>query len=158
MSPKYFSFTRLRIMCLWYISRSHTNWKVQPVTIFVTADLQTAFRTKFVGIYIHGLSSKVITVLQRYIHKLTNNKMHNAQGSSQDRPRRPRVGVKVLTYSFVNLGAKWSWWSTPSPGSFTQQEIPATHCAVGWVGPRAGLDGCGKSCPHWDSIPGPSSP
>jgi hypothetical protein len=25
------------------------------------------------------------------------------------------------------------------------------------VGPRAGLDGCGKSRPHRDSIPGPSS-
>jgi hypothetical protein len=27
----------------------------------------------------------------------------------------------------------------------------------GWVGPKAGLDGCGKSRPHRDSIPGPSS-
>jgi hypothetical protein len=26
------------------------------------------------------------------------------------------------------------------------------------VGPRAGLDGCGKVRPHRDSIPGPSSP
>ena len=26
------------------------------------------------------------------------------------------------------------------------------------MGPRAGLDGCGKSRPHRDSIPGPSSP
>jgi hypothetical protein len=26
------------------------------------------------------------------------------------------------------------------------------------VGPRASLDGCGKSRPHRDSIPGPSSP
>jgi hypothetical protein len=26
----------------------------------------------------------------------------------------------------------------------------------GWMGPRAGLDGCGKSRPHWDSIPGTS--
>jgi hypothetical protein len=25
------------------------------------------------------------------------------------------------------------------------------------VGPRAGQDRCGKSRPHWDSIPGPSS-
>jgi len=25
------------------------------------------------------------------------------------------------------------------------------------VGPRAGLDGCGKSRPYQDSIPGPSS-
>jgi hypothetical protein len=28
----------------------------------------------------------------------------------------------------------------------------------GWVGPRAGLDGCGKSRPYWDSIPGPPGP
>jgi hypothetical protein len=35
--------------------------------------------------------------------------------------------------------------------------LPATNCTGGWVGPRAGLDGCGKSRPHRDSIPGPSS-
>ena len=35
---------------------------------------------------------------------------------------------------------------------------PVTHCTEGWVGPRAGLDRCGKSRPHRDSIPGPSSP
>jgi hypothetical protein len=28
----------------------------------------------------------------------------------------------------------------------------------GWVGPRAGLDGCGKPCLLRGSIPGPSSP
>jgi hypothetical protein len=35
---------------------------------------------------------------------------------------------------------------------------PGTHRLGGWVNPRAGLDGCGKSRPHRDSIPGPSSP
>jgi hypothetical protein len=35
---------------------------------------------------------------------------------------------------------------------------PGTNCIGGWVGPRASLDGCGKSRPHRDSIPGPSSP
>jgi hypothetical protein len=29
---------------------------------------------------------------------------------------------------------------------------------LGWVGPRAGLDGCGKSRPHLESIPGLSFP
>jgi len=38
------------------------------------------------------------------------------------------------------------------------QERPGTHCIGGWVGRRAGLDGCGKSCPHRDSIPRPSIP
>jgi hypothetical protein len=32
---------------------------------------------------------------------------------------------------------------------------PGTHCVGGWVGPRAGLNGCGKSRRHRDSIPGP---
>ena len=36
------------------------------------------------------------------------------------------------------------------------QERPDTHCIGGWVGTTAGLDGCGKSRPHRDSIPGPS--
>jgi len=49
-------------------------------------------------------------------------------------------------------------WSTPRPGCFTSQERPGTHCIVDWVGPRACLDGCGKSHLHRDSIPGPSSP
>jgi len=34
---------------------------------------------------------------------------------------------------------------------------PGTHCIGGWVGPRTGLDGCRKSHPYWDSIPGLSS-
>ena len=33
-----------------------------------------------------------------------------------------------------------------------------THCIGGWVGPRAGLHGCGKTHPHQDSIPGVPSP
>ena len=38
-------------------------------------------------------------------------------------------------------------------------ERHGTHCMGGWVVPRAGLDGCGKSRPpHQNSIPGPSSP
>jgi len=47
-------------------------------------------------------------------------------------------------------------WSTPRPGRFTPLERPGTHCTRGWVGPRAGLDRCGKSRPpHRDSIPEP---
>jgi hypothetical protein len=46
--------------------------------------------------------------------------------------------------------------ATPLP--LYPRERPGTHCIGGWVGPRAGLDGCGKSHPHRDSIPGPSIP
>jgi hypothetical protein len=38
------------------------------------------------------------------------------------------------------------------------RERPVIHCTGGWEGPRAGLDGYGKSRLHRDSIPGPSNP
>ena len=44
-------------------------------------------------------------------------------------------------------------WSTSRPGRLYPRERPATHCTGAWVGSRAGLDGCGKSRPHRDSIP-----
>ena len=47
----------------------------------------------------------------------------------------------------VNLGATWGGCSTPRPGRFTHEKRPGTHCIGGWVGLRAGLDGCGKSRP-----------
>jgi hypothetical protein len=46
--------------------------------------------------------------------------------------------------------------TTPRP--LYPRERPGTHCTGGWVGPRAGMDVCEKSRPHWDSIPGASSP
>ena len=40
----------------------------------------------------------------------------------------------------------------------TPAALPQGKTRTGqWVGPRAGLDGCGKFLPHRDSIPGPSS-
>ena len=44
-----------------------------------------------------------------------------------------------------------------APAAPYPRERPGTHCTGGWVGLRAGLDRCGKSRPHRDSIPGPSS-
>jgi hypothetical protein len=38
---------------------------------------------------------------------------------------------------------------TPRPGSFTPGK--ETDFTGGWVGPRAGLVGCGKSRPHRES-------
>jgi len=44
------------------------------------------------------------------------------------------------------------------PAALPPGKRSGTHCTGGWVGPRAGLDGCGKSRHHRDSIPRPSSP
>jgi hypothetical protein len=74
----------------------------------------------------------------------------------------PRTGhegpevVEVWLYSFFNLVARWEWVVNATPGPIYLRERCGTHYIGGWVGPRAGLDGCG--IPHRDSIPGPSSP
>ena len=49
------------------------------------------------------------------------------------------------------------WVVSATPRPLYTQKRPGTHCIGGWVGPRAILDVCGKSGPHRDSIPGPSS-
>jgi len=35
-----------------------------------------------------------------------------------------------------------------APAALYPRKRPGTHCTGGWVGPRAGLDRCGKSRPH----------
>ena len=48
--------------------------------------------------------------------------------------------------------------STPPSGRFTRWETDPVSITGGWVGLRVGLDRCGKSRPHRDSIHEPSSP
>ena len=42
-----------------------------------------------------------------------------------------------------------------APAALLLRKIRGTHFAWGWMGLRAGLDGCEKSHPHRESIPGP---
>jgi hypothetical protein len=63
-------------------------------------------------------------------------------------------GIALL----FNLDARWVWVVDATLRPRYPRERPNTHCIGEWMGPRAGLDGCGKSRPHQDSIPGPSSP
>jgi hypothetical protein len=60
-----------------------------------------------------------------------------------------RFSKKAQTPSFMKRHA---------PAALPQRKRSGTHCIGGWVGPRAGMDRCGKRRPHRDSIPGPSSP
>jgi len=53
------------------------------------------------------------------------------------------------------------WVVNATPRPFHPTLTPGNGlipCIGGWVGPRAGLDGCRKPRLHLDSIPGPSSP
>ena len=51
----------------------------------------------------------------------------------------------------IGLGAE-----RHAPATLPQGKKPGTQFIVDWVGLGTGLDGCGKSCPHRNSIPGKS--
>ena len=65
----------------------------------------------------------------------------------------PEGGVEVWLYCFFISGTRWRWVVNSTPWPLYPWEWPGTHCVGCWVGPRAGLDGCGKSLSHRDSIP-----
>ena len=68
-----------------------------------------------------------------------------------------RGGLKyIFTLSLTLSNMVWMINATPRP--LYPRERPGTHFVGGLVGPRAGLDGCGKTPIHWDSIPVPPSP
>ena len=70
---------------------------------------------------------------------------------------KPERGSRSYLYSFFNPCARWGGWLASRPGCLNPRECPGTYCIGGWVSTRSGLDRCGKSRPHRNSIPGPPS-
>jgi hypothetical protein len=66
--------------------------------------------------------------------------------SPYNRPRRPRGEYRYSsTLSLTSALGGWVVKATPRP--FYTREKPGTPYIAGWMGPRDGLDGCGKSRP-----------
>ena len=87
---------------------------------------------------------------QTAVNKYINIKSY--QSSPCNRQRRPRGGEEVQPYSLLNLGDRKGWVFKATPRPLYPRERPGTRCIGGWMGPRACLDGCGKSHPHRNSI------
>jgi hypothetical protein len=126
----------------------------------------------------------VLFFVDRQIHRLTADVIlpdaENGQFCSQDsttnsapkcklkqsevspyyRPRGPLRGQQRYssTLFLEPRHTRWIRVVNTTPGRLYPRERPGTHCTESWVGLGAGLDKCGKSRPHRDSIPGPSSP
>ena len=62
-----------------------------------------------------------------------------------EQPTKDQRRSKVYFYSFFNLGTRWKRVVNATALTLYPRKIPGTHCVEGWVGPRAGLDRCGKS-------------
>ena len=58
----------------------------------------------------------------------------------------------------MTKGTRRVWVVSVTPWPLFTRERPGTHCTEGWVGPRAGLDKCGKSRRPTGMIRSPDSP
>jgi hypothetical protein len=67
-----------------------------------------------------------------------------------NRPRRAHRESSGIALLILDLGARRGWVVSTTPRPLYPWERPGTICTGGWVGPRAGLDRCGKSRPHRD--------
>ena len=81
--------------------------------------------------------------LQLFIHK------NICKGKGKFQPMTGHEGpdVEVQLFSFFNLRTRWGWVIKATPLPFYPRERPGTQCVGGWLGSRAGLEGCGKSHP-----------
>ena len=61
-------------------------------------------------------------------------------------------GSRGIALHFPYPRYSMAWVVNATPWPLYPKERPGTHCIGGWVEPRAGLDGCGKSRLHRDSI------
>ena len=64
-------------------------------------------------------------------------------------------GSRGIVLPFHDHGTRRGGGLASRPGH--SLPLRKTHCTGGWVGPRAGLDRCGKSRLHQDLIPIPSN-
>jgi hypothetical protein len=58
--------------------------------------------------------------------------------------QRESRGIALFLFK---VGARWGWVVSATPRPLYSWERPGTDCIGGWVGPKAGLNGCGKSRP-----------
>ena len=57
-------------------------------------------------------------------------------------------GYQMYSSNFPSTSAlDGGWVANATPRPLYPRERPGTHCTGGWVGPRAGLDGCEISRP-----------
>ena len=82
----------------------------------------------------------------------TDSKVHTRTAHEDPESEYKYSSTLSLTSALDGMGGQRHAPSNLPPGKRT-----GTHFIRGWVGPRDGLDGCGKSDPHRVSIPGPSS-
>jgi hypothetical protein len=84
---------------------------------------------------------------------LASSEIHSKFSSEQ--AMKTQTGSRSIALPF-NLGARWGGWLSACPAALPPGYKHGTHRIAGWVGQRAGLDGCGKSRSHREPVACPA--
>ena len=99
---------------------------------------------------------------KRRVRKTFGNHAYKNEGKVCPRTgheKKPQRGSRCIALLFLKPRCRMGVGGERyTPAALRPVKGPCAHCTGGWVGPRAGLDGCRKSCPHHNLILGPSSP
>jgi hypothetical protein len=112
--------------------------RVSPASTFRTSEFHPQ------SVFVYLLSKKVKCTLVHALRLCTSSATHR--------------GNRGIALPFLDHGTRGVEGPASRSGRSFPLERPGTPCTGGWMDPRAGLDRCGKSRPHRDSIPVPSSP
>jgi hypothetical protein len=94
------------------------------------------------------------------MHSITFYRNSKGKFTLQPAMKVQKLSRRIALLLF-NIGARWGAGAgggglagqRHSPAALRLGKRPGTHFTGGWVGPRTGLDGCGKSRLRRDSIP-----
>ena len=100
-----------------------------------------------------GLAIHLLNFGKAYRQSKVEAKFH-PRTDHEDPEGDQRYSSTLFFYSRRYMG--WVFHTTSRP--FYPRKLLGTHCIGSWVGTRVDMDGCGKSCPHRDSIRGRSNP
>ena len=92
-------------------------------------------------------NTNVREILTHQHNGLKKGKVHPVQALRLCTGRTAHRGSISTDLLFPDHGTRRGEGSGSRPGRFYPRERPSAHCTGGWVGPRAGLDGCGKLHP-----------
>lgn len=97
----------------------------------------------------HGHGAKEKTDKHTPVIKTTKGKVHT--GTGQGSPEGEYMYSSTLA---LTSAQDWDGYSKQCSGRLTpRKKRPGTHCTGRWAGPRAGVDGCGKSRPQLEFGP-----
>jgi len=117
------------------------TWRMR-IAYWLTKATDTHTHTEYAILIVfplHQRSSERAPMLRRYVHCLS------CLYVSRSHQQSTVCSWRDVTCGLMMFSMRLS--QRHAPAALYPLERPGTHCTEGWVGPRAGLDRCGKSRP-----------